>query len=149
MCKKTYTVNGQEFELRHHGVKGMKWGVRKTRLWGTSRNQPTSARSSVLAGVYAATKSKRVGDALDKSNARDAANWQRAKKEWKQISKNEATLKEARKQDAIRYAKIGGAVVAAGLAVYGAKKISDYRKISNANRNAAQLFARANSRYGW
>lgn len=25
----TYTVNGQEFELQHHGVKGMKWGKRK------------------------------------------------------------------------------------------------------------------------
>lgn len=24
-----YTVNGQSFELRHYGVKGMKWGVRK------------------------------------------------------------------------------------------------------------------------
>ena len=25
----TYTVNGKDFELQHHGVKGMKWGVRK------------------------------------------------------------------------------------------------------------------------
>lgn len=25
----TYTVNGQSFELRHYGVKGMKWGRRK------------------------------------------------------------------------------------------------------------------------
>jgi hypothetical protein len=24
-----YTVNGKEFELQHHGVKGMKWGKRK------------------------------------------------------------------------------------------------------------------------
>lgn len=27
----TYTVNGREFELQHHGVKGMKWGKRKAR----------------------------------------------------------------------------------------------------------------------
>lgn len=26
-----YRVNGKEFELQHHGVKGMKWGVRKKR----------------------------------------------------------------------------------------------------------------------
>lgn len=26
-----YTVNGKEFELQHHGVKGMKWGKRKAR----------------------------------------------------------------------------------------------------------------------
>lgn len=25
----TYTINGKEFELQHHGVKGMKWGVRR------------------------------------------------------------------------------------------------------------------------
>jgi hypothetical protein len=25
----TYTIDGKEFELRHHGVKGMKWGVRR------------------------------------------------------------------------------------------------------------------------
>lgn len=26
-----YTVDGEEFPLQHHGVKGMKWGVRKAR----------------------------------------------------------------------------------------------------------------------
>lgn len=25
----TYTINGKQFELQHHGVKGMKWGVRR------------------------------------------------------------------------------------------------------------------------
>ena len=27
----TYTVGGKQFELQHHGVKGMKWGKRKAR----------------------------------------------------------------------------------------------------------------------
>ena len=32
MESKTYTVDGKSFDLRHHGVKGMKWGRRKARL---------------------------------------------------------------------------------------------------------------------
>lgn len=29
MESNTYTINGKRFELQHHGVKGMKWGVRR------------------------------------------------------------------------------------------------------------------------
>ena len=41
--------------LMHHGVKGMKWGVRKSERWANSKHQPSSFRSSYLAGAYAAT----------------------------------------------------------------------------------------------
>ena len=33
-----YTVAGKEFELQHHGVKGMKWGVRKKYKRGDTMN---------------------------------------------------------------------------------------------------------------
>lgn len=56
--------------LMHHGVKGMKWGVRKD-----PNHQPSSFRSSALAGLYSATGSERIGRKLDKSNERDAAKW--------------------------------------------------------------------------
>lgn len=33
----TYTVDGKEFELKHYGVKGMKWGRRKARPQAVGR----------------------------------------------------------------------------------------------------------------
>ena len=36
MESNTYMVAGQKFELQHHGVKGMKWGVRKNRIRSNS-----------------------------------------------------------------------------------------------------------------
>lgn len=80
-------------QLQHYGVLGMKWGVRKTRKWATSKTQPSSARSSVLAGVYAATGSKKVGKALDKSNDIDAKDWKRAKTEYKKSQQKAASKK--------------------------------------------------------
>lgn len=77
-----YYIYKGEDELYHYGVKGMRWGVRKTQKWATSEHQPSSVKSSVLAGVYAATGSRRIGRALDKSNNQDAENWARAKKKY-------------------------------------------------------------------
>lgn len=91
----TYTVNGVTFtarhesnELKHHGVKGMKWGRRK------ARPEPVG-------------NGHRGGRAITDSPEAQAA------------------AKEARQQKAKRAAKIGAAVVAAGLTVYGAKKLHD------------------------
>lgn len=84
-----YTVDGREFELKHFGVKGMKWGRRKAR--------PEAAGS---------------GRSEQTDNSHEA----------------QAARKEARRQKAKRAAKIGAAVVAAGLAVYGAKKLDDVVK---------------------
>ena len=83
-----YTIDGKEFELKHYGVKGMKWGRRKV------RPEPV--------GV-----SRRGGKASTDSPEAQAA------------------AKEARRAKAKRAVKIGAAVVAAGMAVYGAKKLHD------------------------
>ena len=86
--------------LMHYGIPGMKWGVRKARKqnkfltkaakkralkdsktkWGKAKRQPSSLRSSSLAGTYAATGNKRVGEKLDKSNDKDAVRWLIAKR---------------------------------------------------------------------
>lgn len=66
--------------LCHYGVKGMKWGVRRDKKWAASTHQPSSVKSSILAGTYAATGNKKLGQMLDKSNEKDATRWENAKK---------------------------------------------------------------------
>lgn len=74
-----YNHTPESNELMHYGVKGMRWGVRKVKKLATSKTQPSSFKSRVLAGAYAATGSKRIGKALDRSNDRDADDWKLAK----------------------------------------------------------------------
>ena len=81
-------------ELTHHGVKGMKWGVRKDRKWASSKHQPSSVKSSILAGLYAATRNKTIAKALDKSNDNDAKRWKLAKERIKKLdSKTSASVR--------------------------------------------------------
>lgn len=94
METKYIVVNG---ELYHYGVPGMKWGVRRDRKWATAKMQPSSFKSSVLAGAYAATGSKRIEKALDKSNNQDAERWQRAKAKAKAKEEHKASIERGKK----------------------------------------------------
>lgn len=134
-------------ELMHYGVKGMKWGVRKTRKWATAKHQPSSARSSALAGLYAATGSERIGKRLDKSNDRDAANWQRTKKEYKEYTMKKA--QEKRFKEEVKYYKKHGMNVdykvnkALGTVTVTGYRDSHGKKIEGAYANA--IMARGNA----
>lgn len=112
----------------HYGVKGMKWGVRRNnritssdRKWAKSKHQPSSARSSALAGLYAATGNKRVGKALDKSNDRDAKRWEEAKRKVKneKLNKTNKTQNDKKKQVDDLYTRNKDRIV---------KEISEYEK---------------------
>lgn len=68
----TYTVNGREFELQHHGVKGMKWGKRKAR--------PQSIGDRFRRGVASAKDAANRGLDKAKQQARKVAGTELAKR---------------------------------------------------------------------
>lgn len=128
-----------EYYLCHHGVKGMKWGVRKKnpykarmirghagpgRYVGSNERRLEKAKSDLKRldnGEHlsiGATKKRQV--ALDNRD-RAALN--------KKISNLENKSEKKGLSDRQKKAlKIGATVVATALAAYGAKKLSDYAK---------------------
>lgn len=57
-----YTVDGKEFELQHHGVKGMKWGKRKAKpgsIGDRFRRGVASAKDAANKGLNKAKKELR------------------------------------------------------------------------------------------
>ena len=64
-----YTVGGKTFELRHHGVKGMKWGRRKARpqATGTGRRggqAPADSAQSEAARKQKMKRAAKIGAAV-------------------------------------------------------------------------------------
>lgn len=97
--------------IAHYGVLGMKWGIRRyqnpdgsltalgkarakrdateANKWATSEHQPSSIRSSIAAGIYAANPSNKSASRLDKFNERDSARYKAARNEYKKLSKSQ------------------------------------------------------------
>lgn len=90
-------------ELYHHGIKGQKWGIRRY------QNDD---------GSLTAAGRKRYGDAAESASGQKGNSKKTSEKNSPEaIAKRKARAKKA--------AIIGGSVIAAGLAVYGAKKLND------------------------
>lgn len=138
-------VNG---ELYHHGVKGMKWGVRKKR--------PESAERAALRSAKAKYKAanKEYSRSFDKASARSIAGYSPIKKHrvsntkrWNDVAKKAESANAAEKEykDAkkaykntdeykarrVKAIKVGAAVAGTALAAYGAKKFHDYIRSEN------------------
>lgn len=125
--------NGNYQKLSKEERRARKDAVTK---WGTQSNQPSSARSSFLAGTYAGLKistgkdPKLIGKALDKSNDADEKRWKAAKKARSNMSDEEikATEKLVKKERTKKALKIGAAVTATALATYGGYKLYQLNK---------------------
>lgn len=104
-------------ELYHHGVKGMKWGVRK------KRDEATTAAINTRQSAKAEYKQA-------KQAVRDA----------KKAARNTPEAKAKRKSMAKKAAIIGGAAVATALAAYGGYKLSKYIKTKNGQIAAKRGF---------
>ena len=55
----TYIINGKEFELQHHGVKGMKWGKRKARPESVGTGRRGTSGTADSSEAQAAAKEAR------------------------------------------------------------------------------------------
>lgn len=105
-----------EEELYHHGVKGMKWGVRKRRD-----------------SVGLARQARRSSQASANMNS-SRAQYKQARASYKAAKKAERNSPEAKAHriaKAKRAAKVGAAVAATALAAYGAYKLNNYVKTKN------------------
>lgn len=137
-----------EYELYHHGVKGMKWGVRKARNHAGTGRYVTKKRQ--LAGdkrdLERLKNGKHLSVGLTKKrqaafDARDKAALE------KRIAKNEAKNTDGTQRKGLsdkqkKALKIGAAVAGTVLAVYAAKKVSDVVS-SNQARKGAEAADRA------
>lgn len=143
-----YTVNGMDFPLQHHGVKGMKWGVRKARQeykkLDQAKGEYKHAKKAYDRSFGYYYKNSKQGLSLNrvkrvqnterlKDSVRDAKRVEQTKKAYKEQKK------EVRKNAPVA-AKLerGAKAVGRGLAVVGGMAVVDHVYFNGAGRKMAK-----------
>ena len=150
MESNTYMVAGQTFELKHYGVKGMKWGVRKARkeyadldrAKGIYKNAKKSYNRQV---GYAGSKAKGFSLSRAKRAEKDAA-WNDVKAHKDRLDKTKEqykTQKKAVRENAPIAAKLerGGKAVGMCLAAVGGMYLTDQVYFGGAGSRIAKSAA--------
>lgn len=139
MESKTYMVAGQEFELKHYGVKGMRWGHRKA---------PDLNVQSAKAAYK--TARKEYNRAFDKAYNRAIAAWSPIKKHrqandarWEDAADKAEKLREAKKAYKAAKAK-GKASVDRSMSKVGGSTLTDRQIKKYAKKGYAQDSFRSN-----
>lgn len=140
MANNIYTVEGKEFELRHYGVKGMKWGKRKAvRYAAKARTARESAQEWDEMARYAEQRGNVKKAAKYRANAAqdrvDAKEYERKATPKKKASTGKKSVKKALK-------KTGASTVrgAAKTASIGSQMILRMMQNQVAYTNAGRLF---------
>jgi len=143
----TYTVDGQTFELQHHGVKGMKWGVRKARKeyrnLAKAKGEYRHAKKAYNRSFdYAYRRSQSFSLSRTRRAENDAA-WKDAERDAKRVKDAKKAYKDKKKevrQNAPVAAKLerGGIAVAKGLAVVGRVALANQVYFGGAGAKAAK-----------
>lgn len=147
MESSAYMVAGQEFELKHHGVKGMKWGVRRARkeyadldrAKGIYKHAKKSYNRSVN---YAGSKAKGISLSRAKRAEKDAA-WNDVKSHKERLDKTKAqykTQKKAVHENAPVSAKLERGAKATGrvMAVAGGMYLYDHMYLGGVGAKTAK-----------
>ena len=146
----TYMVAGQEFELKHYGVKGMKWGHRKAReeykKLDKAKGEYRHAKKAYDRSFnYATQRSNGFGLSRVKRFENDAA-WNDAKRDAKRVNEAKKAYKDQKKavrQNAPVTAKLerGGVAVGKGLAALGGMYLADQMYFGGAGSKVAKAAA--------
>lgn len=143
-----YTVAGQDFKLQHHGVKGMKWGVRRARKeyknLAVAKGEYKHAKKAYGRSFNYAYKHSK--DAYSPSRVRrtqNKARWADADRDAKRVDATKKVYKDKKKEvreNAPVAAKLerGAKAVGAGLAVVGGMYVADQVYFKGAGTKAAK-----------